>query len=151
MADREQIEISAIQADKLNVGTNEKAEYLAALPEHHDTLYPLLSLARKVKDALTPVEPDRAFCENLRLSLLAAAHQRLVYRLSFRAKPTRLSSSQAQAEGSTKSQRPIQLFRRHRTEILIGAAALGSVVSVAGIVAYWIHTRAAKAQRALPG
>ena len=62
---------------------------------------------------------------------------------SLRAGPTRLSvrlsahaegSSQAQAEGSIKSQHPVPLFRRHRKEILIGAAALGSVVSVAGIV-----------------
>jgi hypothetical protein len=139
MTNKEQIEILATQADKMNIGTNEEAEYLATLPEHQDTLQPLLALARKIKDALTPVEPDPAFCENLRLSLLAAARQRLVSRLSLR------------AEGSTESQRPIHLFRRHRTEILIGAAALGSVVSVAGIVAYWIHTRAAKAQRALPG
>ena len=132
MTNKEQIEILATQADKLNAGTNEEAEYLATLPEHQDTLQPLLALARKVKDALTPVEPDPAFCENLRRSLLAAAHQRAVYLLS-----------------STKAQHPVPLFRRHRKEILIGAAALGSVVSVAGIVAYWIHTRAAKAQRAL--
>jgi hypothetical protein len=133
MADREWIEILATHADKLNAGGNEEAEYLAALPEHQDTLEPLLALARKVKDALAPVEPDPAFCENLRLSLLAAAHQRLASRLSLR------------AEGSTRAQRPVHLFRRHRKGILIGAAALCSVVSVAGIVAYWIHTRVAKA------
>ena len=138
MADREWIEILATHADKLNIGTNEETEYLATLPEHQDALQPLLALARKVKDALAPVEPDPAFRENLRLSLLAAARQWLASRLSL------------QAEGLTKSQRPVHLFRRHRKEILIGAAALGSVVS-AGIVAYWIHTRAAKAQRALPG
>jgi hypothetical protein len=136
MADREWIEILATHADKLNAGANEAAEYLATLPAHRDTLRPLLALARKVKDALAPVEPAPAFCENLRLSLLAAAHQWSA---------SRLSSSQAQAEGSTKSQRPVHLFRRHRKRILIGAAALGSVVSVAGIVAYWIHTRVAKA------
>jgi len=139
MADREWIEILATHADKLNAGTNEEAAYLATLPEHQDTLEPLLALARKVKDALAPVEPDSAFCENLRLGLLAAARQRSASQLSLR------------AEGSTKFQRPVHLFRRHRKEILIGAAALGSVVSVAGIVAYWIHARAAKAQRALPG
>ena len=139
MADREWIEILATHADRLNAGTNEEAAYLATLREHQDTLQPLLALARKVKDALAPVEPDSAFCENLRLGLLAAARQRLASRLSLR------------AEGSTKFQRPVHLFRRHRKEILIGAAAVGSVVSVAGIVAYWIHARAAKAQRALPG
>jgi len=128
MADRKWIEILASHADKLNAGTNEEAEYLATLPEHQDTLQPLLALARKVKDALAPVEPDPAFRENLRLSLLAAAHQRSASRLS-----------------STKSKRPVRLFRRHRKEILIGAAALGSVISVAGIVAYWILARAAKA------
>jgi hypothetical protein len=139
MADRKLIEILATHADKLNAGVSKEAEYLAALPERQDTLQPLLALARKVKDALAPVEPDPAFRENLRLGLLAAARQRLASRPSL------------QAEGSTKSQRPVHLFRRHRKEILIGAAALGSVVSVAGIVAYWIHARTAKAQRALPG
>ena len=142
MADRKFIEILATHADKLNVGTDEEVEYLATLPERQDTLQPLLSLARKVKDALAPVEPESAFCENLRLSLLAAARQRLASGLSLRTEP--------QAEGSPKSWRPVHLFRRHRKEILIGAAALGSAVSVAGIVAYWIHTRASKAQRALP-
>ena len=132
MADREWIEILATHADKLNAGVNEEAAYLATLSEHQDTLQPLLSLARKVKDALASVEPAPAFCENLRLSLLAAARQRLVSRPS-----------------STKSQRSTYLFRRHRKQILIGAAAVGSVVSVAGIVAYWIHTRAAKTQGAL--
>jgi hypothetical protein len=134
MADREWIEILSTHADKLNAGVNEEAAYLATLPEYQDTLQPLLALARKVKDALAPVEPDSAFCENLRLSLLAAAHQRLASRLS-----------------TTKSQRPVHLFRRRRKEILIGAAAVGSVVSVAGIVAYWVHTRAAKTQGALSG
>jgi hypothetical protein len=150
MADREWIEILATHADKLNTGKKEEAEYLATLPKHQDTLQSLLALARKVKDALAPVEPASAFCENLRRSLLAAAHQRLVSRPGLRAELTRLSSSQVQAEGLAKPQRSIHLFRRRRKEILIGAAALGSVVSVAGIVAYWIHTRAAKAQHALP-
>lgn len=134
MADREWIETLTTHADKLNAGGNEEAKYLTTLPEHQDMLQPLLALARKIKDALTPVEPDPAFSENLRRSLLAAAHQRAMYLLS-----------------STKAQHPVPLFRRHRKEILIGAAALGSVVSVAGIVAYWIHARAAKAQRALSG
>jgi hypothetical protein len=134
MTNKEQIEILATQAEKLNVGTNEEAEYLATLPEHQDTLQPLLALARKVKEALTPVEPDPVFSENLRRSLLAAVHQRAVYLLS-----------------STEARHPVPLFRRRRKEILIGAAALGSVVSVAGIVAYWIYTRAAKAQGALSG
>ena len=133
MADREWIEILATHADKLNGGPNEEAEYLDTLPEHQDRLQPLVALARKVKDALALVEPAPAFRENLYLGLLAAAHQRSVSRLM----------------SLTKSQRPVRLFKRHRKEILIGAAALGSVVSLAGIVAYWIHTRTAKAQNAL--
>lgn len=139
MADKEWIEILATCADRLNAGAEEETKYLATLPERQDALQSLLALTQKVKDALTPVEPDPAFRENLHLSLLAAAHQRLASRPSLR------------AEDSTKSQRPIHLFRRHRKEILIGAAALGSIVSVAGIIAYWIHARAAKAQHALPG
>ncbi len=139
MADRKLIEILAIHADKLNTGADEEAEYLASLAEQQDTLRSLLALARKVKNVLAPVEPDPAFCENLRQSLLTAARQRLASRPS------------PQAKGLTKSLHPIHLFRRRRKEILIGAAALGSVFSVAGIVAYWIHTRTAKTQRALPG
>ena len=131
MADRKLLEILATHADKLNAGANEEAEYLATLSEHQDTLQLLLAVARKVKDALAPVEPDPAFRENLRLSLLAAAHQQLVSRL-----------------GSTRPRLPVHPLKISRNEVLIGAAALGSVVSVAGIVAYWIHTRTAKTHRA---
>jgi len=150
MADREWIEILATHADKLNVGTNEETEYLATF-EHQDTLQPLLSLARKVKNALAPVEPDPAFREDLRRSLLATACQRLVSRLGRSAERPRslragqLERANSQAEGSTECQRPAPFFRRYKKEILIGAAALGSIVSVAGIVAYWIYARTARA------
>ena len=131
MADKELIEILATHADKLNAEADEETEYLATLPEHQATLQPLLTVARKVKDVLAPVEPDPAFRENLRLSLLATAHQQLVFRL-----------------GSTRPRLPVHPLKISRKEVLIGAAALGWVVSVAGIVAYWIHTRTAKTHRA---
>lgn len=150
MTDREWIEILATHADQLNIGTDEETKYLAELSERQDRLRSLLALARKIKDTLTPVEPDPAFCENLRRNLLATACQRLVSRLGRSAERPRglraklLGQANPQTEDS-ESQRPAPFFRRYKKEILIGAAALGSIVSVAGIVAYWIYARTARA------
>ncbi len=143
MTDREWIEILATHADQLNADPDGETKYLAQLSERQDTLRPLLTLARKLKDALTPVEPDPAFREALRRSLLATAGQQLVSRLGRSAERSRrLQAGQhdranLQREGSTA------FLRKYKREILIGA-----VVSVIGIVAYWIHVRAARVQHA---
>jgi hypothetical protein len=126
MEDKALTEILAAHADQLREGQGKRSDYIAMFPDHWKKLKPLLETAEKVKEVLEPVEPVPEFCHRLHEDLLAAG----------RRKP---------AEGGP------QLARRHTKQILIGAAALGSAVSVAGALAYLVHSRAAtKVQPASP-
>ena len=127
MAEKVLIEILASHADQLIKGEAREGDYLALFPHRREELGPLLTVAEKVKRALVPVEPAPAFRRRLRKGLLAAAHQRLA----------RQPADRGLALGS-------------RRGILIGAAALGSAVSVVGVIAYLVRSRA-KIQHAAPG
>ncbi len=117
-------EILAAHADQLKKGQGKGSDYLAMFPDYREELRPLLETAEKVKEVLEPVEPAPAFCQSLYEDLLAAGRRRLT-------------------EGVP------QLARSYRKQVLIGAAALGSAVSVVGAIAYLIRSRAiAKAQPA---
>ena len=95
-------------------------------PEYQEKLEPLLEIAEKVKEVLELVEPAPAFCQSLHDDLLAAARRKLAGEVP-------------------------QLARSHGRQILIRAAALGSAVSVAGAIAYFIRSRAtAETQTAAP-
>ena len=111
-------EILAAHADQLKIGQGKGSDYLAMFPDYREELKPLLETAEKVKEVLEPVEPAPAFCQSLQEDLLAAAQRRLAGEVP-------------------------QLARSHRRQILIGAAAVGSAVSVAGALAYFIRSRAA--------
>jgi len=78
----------------------------------------MLALVDKLEETLVPVEPSSIFVDDLGQRLLVAARQRHV-----------------------------QLARSDRRRILIGAAALGSMV---GVIAYIARYRA-RAQHATPG
>ncbi|HIC94073.1 MAG TPA: hypothetical protein EYP09_07475 [Anaerolineae bacterium] len=125
MDDKVLIEILASHADQLIKGRR-RGDYLAVFPDRREELEPLLAVAEKVKEALVPVEPAPAFRRRLRKDLLAAAHQRLA----------RQPADRGFALGS-------------RRGLLLGAAALGSAVSVVGVIAYLVRSRA-KIQHAAP-
>ena len=117
MEDRVLAEILAAHADQLTGGQGKGNDYLIMFPDYQEKLKPLLETADKVKDVLEPVEPAPEFCQSLHEDLLAAGRRRLTEGMS-------------------------QLARSHRKQILIRAAALGSAVSVAGALAYFIRSRA---------
>ncbi len=123
MEERVLAEILAAHADQLKKGQGKGNDYLAMFPEYQEKLKPLLETAEKVKKALVPVEPVPAFCQSLYDDLLAAGERRL-------------------AEGVP------QLARSPGLRILIRAAALGSAVSVAGAIAYFLRSRAAAETKA---
>lgn len=75
----------------------------------HDRVQGLLDLAEQLHGILAPVEPDAHFRRRLHGDLILEAQHR-----------------QTQPEPG--------LFQQHRKGILIGAAAIGSVASVAGVV-----------------
>jgi len=124
MEDKVLAEILAAHADQLKKGQGKGSDYLVMFPEYQEKLEPLLETAEKVKQVLEPVEPAPAFCQSLHEDLLAAARRKLAGEVP-------------------------QLARSHGRQILIRAAALGSAVSVAGAIAYFIRSRAtAEAQPA---
>lgn len=111
-------EILAAHADQLKKGQGKGSDYLAMFPEYREKLKPLLETAEKVKEVLAPVEPTPAFCQSLHEDLLAAARRKLAGEVP-------------------------QLARSPGRQTIIRAAALGSAVSVAGAIAYFIRSRAA--------
>lgn len=126
MEDRFLTEILASHADQMNEGAKvERDVYLAMFPRYRDDLAPLLALAERVKGILVPMTPPEIFRDELRQGLLAAAGQRVV----------------------PKAFQPAQ---DHRREIIIGAAALGSLVSLASVIAFIIRSRYWRRSQPIP-
>jgi hypothetical protein len=115
-------EVLAAHADQLLRGEAREAEYLALFPEYRKELEPLLALARQTKETLASVRPSEAFRKRLRQELLTAAKQ--------------------ETEASASTERP-----RWRQPWVIGAAALGSVISVASAVGVITYLRRSKASK----
>ncbi|GAB4535773.1 MAG: hypothetical protein Kow0063_20410 [Anaerolineae bacterium] len=106
------VEVLSAHADHLIRGEADSQDYLNLLPDHRAGLAPLLRIAEQVKTVLVPVEASPAFEAGLKQDLLAAAIQRAEER---------------------RDRKRISILRRRG--VLIGAAAVGSVLSVAGIIA----------------
>jgi hypothetical protein len=112
MSDNVVVEVLAAHADHLMDDGPESEDYLNLFPAYRAELTPLLGIAERVKAALVPVTPSPAFEAGLKQDLLEAAIQR--------------------AEEKEEKKRVSFLRRRG---VLIGAAAVGSALSVAGIIA----------------
>jgi len=114
-------EVLAKQADDLARGgaARPKEEYLQIVPSRAAELATLLDIAERTCRLMSvQVKPDAAFRENLHSELLAMARQRYPEGWANRPPWTNVSRSW-----------------------IIGAAAVGSAVSVAGLVAYFIRQR----------
>ena len=110
MSDNVVVEVLAAHADRLMDDGPESEDYLNLFPAYRAELTPLLEIAERVKAALVPVTPSPAFEAGLKQDLLAAAIQRAEER---------------------ESRKQVSFLRRRG--LLIGAA-VGSVLSVAGII-----------------
>jgi hypothetical protein len=105
------VEVLAAHADRL-VGNQANGEdFLELFPDHKAELAPLLRVAERVKAVLVPVTPTPTFETGLKKDLLEAAIRRVE---------------------EQKSKKKVSFLRRRG--VLIGAA-VGSVLSVAGIIA----------------
>jgi hypothetical protein len=104
-------EVLAAHADQLLNRETNSQDYADLFPAHEDQLTPLLQIAQRVKATLVPVTPSPEFEAGLKRELLTAAAKR------------------AEAQRSRKHSPLLQ-----RRGVLIGAA-VGSAISVAGIVA----------------
>ncbi|MFN2186093.1 MAG: hypothetical protein ACK2UU_19085 [Anaerolineae bacterium] len=105
MDTREIKEILAIHADQLVSADTAATSGLS----RHDRVQGLLDLAEQVQGILVPVEPEINFRRRLHGDLVLEAQRR-------------------------QTEQPVNPLVQHRKGILIGAATLGSVASVLGLV-----------------
>lgn len=110
MTDRELTEVLAAHADDLTRGQINREICLKRVPDRREELETLLRLAEQVKSSLVPVQPSPTFVRNLVRQLVLADDE--------------------------ESARPAHGYRR---EVVIGAAAVGSALSVIGVVAYLVR------------
>jgi len=89
---------------------------LSLTPEEEADLQPLMEVAGRLKRVMVPVEPSTVFVRSLGRELVEAAR------------------------------RQQKVTRRLRRGLLIGAAALGSLASVVGVVALVLHRRRARTE-----
>jgi hypothetical protein len=126
MEDKVLTEILMAHADRADGGRHNGKDYLEMFPVYCSELKPLLTTAEMVQEVLKPAEPAPAFRASLRQGLLAAAQEKV-------------------------AARHIQPTRPPGRGLLIGAA-LGSALSVIGLIAYVLRTRAqAKTQSVSSG
>lgn len=109
--------------DVLHSGSENIERCLSLFPRHRGQLEPLLSLARRLSPALTPVQPSPAFARHLKQELLVAAAARS------------LATSQPASH----------------QDLWWRAAALGSAVSVVAAVAVMWHSHARTGERDVGG
>jgi hypothetical protein len=112
MNDRVWVEVLMAYADDLNRGEVVREYYLEQIPDQSCGLKALLHLTERVKQALVPVQPSPTFVKDLAQQLVITNNRRV------------------ECPG-----------RRHWREIFIGAAAVGSALSVIGLVAYLLRSR----------
>lgn len=112
-------EILAAHAEGLRRAEDHTEEYLMLFPEYRDELDPLLRLAVEAREALAPSQPSPAFSQELSRELLQAARRTL-------AEPP-----------------PAPPVWRG---IVLRLAALGSALSVVGLVGYLLAMRRARSQ-----
>jgi hypothetical protein len=86
------------------IGKPETVQPIPITDEEHGRLAPLFQLAGRLQQSMRPVQPSAAFVRNLRRELADNARRR------------------------------IALTKRLRRSALIGAAALGSLLSIASVV-----------------
>jgi hypothetical protein len=110
MDDRLTSEILAAHADGLNVGQDRSQEYLAMFPAYGEELASLFRLASLAKRVLEPVQPSASYRQYLSDSLQQVAQQQI-------------------------AQLPPLVQPRVNRELVIRAAAAGSALAGAGVLA----------------
>lgn len=115
---RNLVDLLDAQAEKLARGDTDAEALLALFPALAEEARPLMALASALSSVLQPVRPRAAFRAHLRRGLVDAARRRYAFRA---ATP--------------------HLGRTPRFAWLLGAAVVGSAVSVVGLLAYLLRNR----------
>jgi hypothetical protein len=118
-------EILAAQADRLVAGEAHADDYLVLFPELRSELAPLLQLAYEIASALQPVRPRATYRSELQQALVRAGR-----------------------DPSMPGPTGLLNLPDLRRDWVLGAAALGSAVSVMGVIAYVWRARTANTRTA---
>ena len=110
-------EILAAHADRLNAGLRGSGAYPTMNSDQRHALMPLLKLAEWLSETLVMVEPSPIFVQRLGQDLAMAA---------------------------TQSQ--LSLLERYRKAILLMVATVGSALSVAGLVLFYLFRQRGPAE-----
>ncbi len=113
MNSRVMSELLAQYTDRVTGGRDDTAAYLALFQSHRHELAPLFAVIKLLKSVLTKSEPSPVFVEGLGLGLRVAAEQAIMRRAR---------------------QQRVWAFPTSRRGVVLGAAALGSLASVAAIL-----------------
>ena len=112
MADKVLVETLMAYADDLNQGMVDREIYLSQVPDRRYELEALLRLTDRLKQALVPVRPSATFVKSLARQWVRADCGEMP-----------------------------RTTRDYRRGIFLGAAAVGSALSVIGLVAYLVRNR----------
>jgi hypothetical protein len=112
MADKVLVETLIAYADDLNQGVVDREIYLSQVPDRRGELEALLRLTDRLKQALVPVRPSATFVKSLARQWVRADCGEMP-----------------------------RTARDYRRGIFLGAAAVGSALSVIGLVAYLVRNR----------
>lgn len=112
MADKVLVETLMAYADDLNQGMVDREIYLSQVPDRRYELEALLRLTDRLKQALVPVRPSATFVKSLARQWVRADCPEMP-----------------------------RTARDYRRGIFLGAAAVGSALSVIGLVAYLVRNR----------
>ncbi len=112
MFDRTLAEVLMAYADELNRGTGQREGHVNQFPDRRADLEALLRLTERIKKALVPVRPSPTFVTNLARQLVTVDMSKMA-----------------------------RAARNYRRVIFIGAAAVGSALSVIGLITYLVRNR----------
>lgn len=118
-------EILAAHADRLIAGEEHTSDFLLLFPELRSELAPLLRLAHEVVAVLRPIRPRPAYRMDLHQALITAGYEHLAQ------DPTGFVN-----------------IPETRRDWVLGAAAVGSAVSVVGVIAYFWRARTSSGKTA---
>jgi hypothetical protein len=137
-----QLEDLLDEQSRLLMQSSPPAEPQSPLPQGAAALAPLLQLAREIVIVLVPIKPRPAFRRALHRSLVVEARRQQTRRT--------LSLARPNVELPMQEALPNRVlgWLEHEANAMpterrwvIGAAAVGSAVSLAGVVAYVLHRR----------
>ena len=113
MQDVDLVDLLAAQAEALVSGTNESQWLSDYEPHKLEAARPLMEVARALRRVLVPVPTPPAFRAQLRDELISGATP------------------------SSRARNPVTISAPRRPRVWLGAAAVGSLLSLAGLLFFW--------------